>query len=194
MRIRRKLKMSAVFMGAALSLSGCVTGDYRPPYVQGDSSQYERVINKSFDETWTALIDYSSKSFFSIDHFEKASGLMTISFGSNDPTRFIDCGTFRLNFGASSYNGPYAAYLTDRFGAKLDGKMNLVVRVIDDRHTLVRANARYIFTDTGRNIWSFDSGGSATISVMNPTIGTVQTRTCFPTYVAEHGVLEDMAK
>ena len=30
-----------------------------------------------------------------------------------------------------------------RFGGKLDGKMNLVVRSVDPKRTLVRVNARY---------------------------------------------------
>lgn len=128
--------------------------------------QYERVVNKSFDDTWTSLIDYTSQALFGIDRFEKASGLMTLNFGSSEPARFIDCGQMKAQAAAQSIDMPYAKYLNERFGAKLDGKMNLVVRSVDPKRTLVRVNARYIFIapaqtqpQTPAQTWTFDSGG-----------------------------------
>ena len=37
---------------------------------------------------------------------------------------------------------------------------------------------------------NFDTGGSATIFVSNPTTGTIPTRTCLPTYYAESSVID----
>jgi len=127
-------------------LFGCATATYTPP--QGALPDNERIVAKSFDDTWTLLIDHVSKSFFAIDRFEKASGLMTLSFGSSEPWRYIDCGHFKGEAlgGAHTVDQSYAAFLADRNRATLQGKMNIVVRQVDGRSTAVRVSARYIFT------------------------------------------------
>jgi len=182
-------------------LLGCATGTYTPPQAAAEPPQYERVVKKSFDDTWTSLIDYTSQAFFGIDRFEKASGLMTLNFGSSEPARFIDCGHMKAQGAAQSIDMPYAKYVNDRFGAKLDGKMNIVVRSLDPKRTLVRVNARYIFIVPAQTLpqipsqtWTFDSGGEATIHVLGATAGTSPTRTCRPTYAAERAVLDAVSK
>lgn len=189
----------AAVLGSGAGLSGCATGSYTPPQAAAQPPQYERVVNKSFDDTWTSLIDYTSQAFFGIDRFEKASGLMTLNFGSSEPARFIDCGHMKTQAGAQSVDMPYAKYLNERLGAKLDGKMNLVVRSVDPKRTLVRVNARYAFVVPAQaqiraETWTFDSGGEATVTVVGAIAGTIPTRTCRPTYAAEQSVLDAVSK
>lgn len=202
---RRKTSLRGVRLTALLAsvagLLGCATGTYAPPQAAAQPPQYERVVNKSFDETWTSLIDYTSQAFFGIDRFEKASGLMTLNFGSSEPARFIDCGHMKAQAAAQSVDMPYARYLNERFNAKLDGKMNIVVRSLDPKRTLVRVNARYIFIapaqtqpQTPVQTWTFDSGGEATVAVAGALAGTIPTRTCRPTYAAERAVLDAVSK
>jgi hypothetical protein len=100
----------AVLVTIATSLYGCATGTYTPP-TTAQLPDYERTVDKSFDETWASLIDYSSGTFFGIDRFEKASGLLTLTFGSGEPTRFIDCGHMKAQLPNGQVDMPYAAYL-----------------------------------------------------------------------------------
>ncbi|MGH2359949.1 MAG: hypothetical protein ACRDGM_05335 [bacterium] len=191
----------AVLLNSVAGLFGCATGTYTPPQAAVQPPQYERVVNRSFDDTWSSLIDYTSQAFFGIDRFEKASGLMTLSFGSPEPERFIDCGHMKAQAAAQSIDMPYARYVNERFGATLNGKMNIVVRSLDPKRTLVRVNARYIFIvppqtqpQTPAQTWTFDSGGEATIRVAVATSGTIPTRTCRPTYAAERAILDAVSK
>jgi uncharacterized protein YceK len=192
-------KAAFATIGAALVLSGCASvGSYTPPSsLTGDDAKNEVVVDKPFDATWASLIDYASSTFFAIDNFEKASGLITLSFGSSDPGRFIDCGQIVSQSG--NFNGPYTTYMATQLRATLTGKMNLVVRQVDPNRTLVRANARYIFVappqaQVSGESWTFESGGQATVTVANPVSGTIPTRTCRPTYAAEKAILDAVKK
>lgn len=177
-----------------LLVTGCVSGNYQAP--TATDTQKSVVVDKEFDETWEDLLTYTAGSFFGIENFEKESGLLTLSFGAGDASPYIDCGTFSYERGANSYNGPYVDYV-DRLGADLTGKMNLRVRPIAEEQSEVTVNARYVFTvppmiQAGMPGFSFvfDSGGSDTVTVPNPTRGTQPTRTCVPTGYAERQILE----
>ena len=182
-------------------LTGCATGTYHPPIGDLATQQNERLVKKSFDETWSALVEHTSQTFFGIDKFEKASGLLTLSFGAANLERFIDCGRIDVQTPGKPTDGShnYVEYLSKFGGGRLDGKMNLLVKSVTPNETLVRVSAKYIFStpanqDTFANVWSFDSNSQATIAVGNATKGTVPTRTCRPTLVAEKTILDAIAK
>lgn len=189
----------AVLSGSVAGLVGCVSGTYTPPQPAPQSPQYERVVNKSFNETWTALIDYTSQAFFGIDRFEKESGLMTLNFGSSEPARYIDCGHMKAKSARESIDMPYVDFLNQRYNARLDGKMNLVVRSLGTNRTVVRVNARYVFSYPAQSnypssTWTFDSGGEAKVTIPEAISGTIPTRTCRPTYAAELAVLDAISQ
>ena len=73
-------------------------------YIAPEKTEYSKTIkfNNSKDEVWNALIDYASESFFSINTYEKDSGLMTLSFTSN-PERFVNCGNWIVNGTDNNY-------------------------------------------------------------------------------------------
>lgn len=180
----------------AVTLAGCASGTYTPPAaLDATAMSNERVVNKSYGATWDSLIDYASGTFFAIDNFEKASGLLTLSFGSADPSKYIDCGQFQAQQGARKVDMPYVDYLKSSFNASLQGKMNIVVRSIGPNKTSVKVNARYVFSypssqaGSGQT-WTFDSGSQATVIPSNAISGSITTRTCRPTYFAEKSILE----
>mgnify|MGYP000014564951 CR=1 FL=1 len=201
----KRLKLFLVLCSFAI-ITSCVTpipqqeqvGAYSPPDLSV-MGKYSETIDKNFDDTWTAVIDFVSVSSFSIDNFEKDSGLITLTFGISDSGRYIDCGSYSSS-GGSVYNfeGQYVDYIngTSRLGSSLSGKMNISIRSVSDSKTNVRVNARYNWvTGTNgpvaeRNNYSFDTGNSATIFVSNKTVGTIPTRTCVPTYYAESSVID----
>lgn len=188
------MKMTSAVAVLSAVLAGCVaTGTYRPPMTPGPVPN-ERTYAAEFDKTWQALVSYSSTAFFSIDAFEKQSGLMTLSFSAQNPTTYVDCGWMQASNGVKSVNEPYAAYL-GRTGATLSGKMNITIRPAGDAGTIARVNTRYIFSvpasAAGRHeTWAFDTTNIATVVVSNAMPGTIPTRTCRPTFAIEKDVLD----
>jgi len=197
MSIKNILSMSLV----VAIISGCATtlmqqATYTPPDVS-TVGNYSETIDKNFDQTWTAVIDFVSTSSFAIDNFEKDSGLITLSFGTSSPSRYIDCGMFSST-GRLIFSGSYVDYINgpSLWGSSLSGQMNISIRSLSEGNTNVRVNARYIWTagtnpqlPYNRMIYTFDTGGSATNYTPNPTSGTIPTRTCVPTYDAESSVI-----
>ena len=191
-----------LFLGATL-LSGCASTQQTSTYTPPSTSRYanEVVMPYDYETAWSKLVTAASRTFFSIENFEKDSGLMTLSFGSSDISRNVDCG--QMNF------QPYTEYwLTRGNGARinLQGKMNLLVQSIDENSTRVSVNARYIlnldFTGQVYNMWTgqnqfvsddlsftFDSNTSDTQMTRNPSAGTSPARTCGPTGEVEGTVI-----
>lgn len=195
----------AVILASSVMVAGCQSGQYTPPIAQDYSNTV--VVNKPFDAVWGDLVSYASGSFFGIKNFEKESGLLTLSFGAGDASRYIDCGNFSVEQGANSFNGTYVQWVQQTSDAELNGAMNLLVRPLDRNNTEVVVNARYIFTIPsvviGSGIyaqriptmtWSFDSRTQDTRAVYNAVPGTSATRTCQPTGVAEQEILTGVQK
>ncbi len=165
--------------------------EYTPPN-QADyiNISFERTINKGFDDVWSALIEYSSSTFFAINTFEKESGLLTLKFGTANPDKFIDCG--EIQSVTTTYSGSAVGGFQSWDYADLDGAMNIFVKPISSNVTQVRVNARYIFRASdgyGKQIWAFDSGGSDT-----KRIGGVSQMTCIPTHEAEEAIIDGIDK
>tara|TARA_Y100000748_G_scaffold12451_1_gene10233 strand:+ start:494 stop:1117 length:624 start_codon:yes stop_codon:yes gene_type:complete len=180
------------------------TGTYVEPFGKYSES-YSYDVNASFDEAWSALIDYSSTAFFGIDNFEKESGLLTLSFGVEDPNQYLDCGTILvMNGGNVTFDGSYVDYARIYNSAEFTGLMNISVRDINENTANIRVNTRYIFTTTGQYydptlnifrptpavIFSFDSGSSDTEGASTYIEGTGSLRTCMPTYKAEKAIID----
>jgi hypothetical protein len=196
-RSRQKVKGANPYIRWSLALglplllvgmTGCAT--YTSP-VATQPPVFVKTMNKSFDETWTDLMNYTSQTFFGIDSAEKTSGLLAISFGSAQPSRFIDCGL--------RDNESYADWAQQKRSATLQGKMNVVVKALEPGRTQIRVNARYSFaysslvvsgTTLPGGTWNFNSGEDATVAMVSPLTGAMVTRTCRPTYAAERAVLD----
>jgi len=191
------------FMVLSLLLSSCISSKsiYKPPSQENLQNKYIKEFNRPYNEIWDALINYSASTFFGIDNFEKESGLLTLSFGASNPQDYITGGYWKTDivYGVNElhFEGDYVEYLSLYQNGSLVGKMNIVVKKIDDNNTRVVVNARYVFstnaTDAnGRsynNTWNFNTGGCSEIMVSNASKGTQPTRTLCPTYKAENAIL-----
>jgi hypothetical protein len=186
-----------VMMSAGLMLAGCAPGNYAAP-TAAPKRDNERVVPLGFDAAWTRLIDHASQTFFVIDNVAKESGLLTLSFGSDNPAKFIDCGQVKAAWTAASgggWTGPYAEYARIYLGGTLTGKMNILLQEVDANSTKLRVTARYVFTTPPQRgasgeVWAFDSGGVAAVQVSGAMPGTEPTRVCQPTGVAEAEILK----
>ena len=179
---------------AALSLSGCVSMKYSPPTARS-APPNEIVAKMPFEAAWERLIDHASKTSFAIENFEKASGLLILSFGASDPAPYVDCGYFDATAPAWKWAGPYASHIVANLRGTFTGKMNILVQRASDTETKVRVTARYILFApadqyTSATTWSFDTGGASTQRVVNANMTGEQTRRCVPTGAAEREILK----
>ena len=174
-------------------------GKYVPPNIDDTNFKNSVITNKNFDETWTSLIDFVNNSFFKIENLEKNSGLLTLSFGSKEPEKFINCGDFEytLFFTGEEFKGSYIDYVKSGLLAVLEAKMNINIQKIDNESTKISINTNYTFStqhalgyyDPDLNqTYSFVSGGYQTIDVINPISGSIPTRTCKSTNFAENAI------
>ena len=174
-------------------------GKYVPPNIDDTNFKNSVITNKNFDETWTSVIDFVNDSFFKIENLEKDSGLLTLSFGSKEAEKFIDCGDFEytLFFTGEEFKGSYIDYAKSGLLAVLEAKMDINIQKIDNETTKISINTNYTYStqhalgyyDPKLNqTYSFESGGYQTIDVINPIKGSIPTRTCKSTNFAENAI------
>ncbi len=212
--------MKYILVGLVLLVAAC--GGYANPALseysmpaESKTPEYFRTLNKSYDDVWHSVINYVSATSFAIDDFEKESGLITLTFGQSDISKYVDCG--QLNITKHEYNtagfatkmkfeGSYTDYLVSYSDATLSGKMNISVREVSenkswlffgDDKTYVRANVLYILRasplfSSFSYTWNFVSGSSdIETRGYDDTInyGTDVIK-CQPTYFLEKSILD----
>ena len=181
---------------AFLFFAGCFTTRYvapDAPSIPGD--YYARIINKPFDQTWSALMRYAGSAYFDIQQFEKQSGLLVLSFGAPIPSEYITGGHFNAT-GGMRFDGDFVDFCVIHEGGYLEDRMNVIVTPVDSGRTKVGVRVHYVFTcavsETGADSWSFESGTSDThdaARVFN-SAGQRKARTLMPTYKAERTLLD----
>lgn len=176
-------------------ITGCSTARYTAPSAPQKPS-FTTVINEGYDQTWEAVIDHVSSTFFAIENFEKESGLITVTFGSDDPDEFINCGNHFVkitrNYRTQTFDGPYETFVVGMNGS-FSGRMNISAREISKEKTEVRVNAKYILQDAYGHTWNFNSGSFGE-AIMQNTYADSHVRKCYPTYKAENSILNTIKK
>jgi hypothetical protein len=145
----------------ALHLVGCATStaNYTPPNVP--TVKNSKTVAKPFDSVWDALVKELSSDFFVINNIDKNSRLINISFTSQKPSDFVDCGistrTFKNARGEQTYNyqtADSATFTTTnqqghafnfRRHARLEGRANIYVAP-EEVGTLITVNTKYVLT------------------------------------------------
>jgi hypothetical protein len=182
------MKIPSIAMCLA-ALAGCtstVTHEPPPTYTPPTPRpplDLTVVSSRGFDHTWDALVNYASATRFSIDEFEKDSGLLTLSDSPADPQSVVDCGTWTQ----SGRTQPYVAR-TD--GLSLRTRANVFVQRSGGGQTRLRINVRYEMRDTSGNMYAFTTNQPVTVAVKNRTVGTPTQRICLSNHVAEREFLE----
>ena len=184
------LKVSGVVIIATL-LIGCVnTATYSPP-TDRSVAKNNFTINKSYDETYSALVGVLAGTFFAIDNFDKGSGLITLSYSATgDVSKYIDCGNWESTNAIEpqrfNFKGKYEDYLVEAWNAKLVGRLNIVVKSVGKNRTQLVINSRYTFDD-----FTFTGVDDARISVRN-YVTTDATRICRPTGYVERMIADQI--
>lgn len=181
------LTLIAVYISSCSYFS--YEGVYKEPYYEKSKEYFSIILDKNFDEVWNKLIEYSAGAFFSIDNFEKASGLITLTFGTSNPSDFVTGGYFYLKstfYDNVLFEGDYINY----HSATLIGKMNIFVMKISENKTKVNIHARYIINMGGSTTHVIESGGYKTFKAPYSPDGISPYRTICPTYKAENAIIE----
>ena len=127
----------------------------------------EVLVNRPFEETWNRLVKGLVKSFYVINNIEKSSRIINVSFSTESPEEFIDCGKSRRIYERGDDRRTYvydiasssSFLIADKAGgvgqfpvthqinrsASLEGRVNIYVAP-EGESTVVTVNTRYIFT------------------------------------------------
>ena len=166
------LRIAATSLISAVMFSGCATQatstfNYTKPSDKRHTN--EIIVNKPFETVWSGLIKQLSKSFFVVNNVEKESRIINVSFSSDTPENFIDCGitdrTFERGEEKQVYRYSAAADSAFKLGRKpqnnanniaivdyiqrqtdLAGRINIYVAPTSDNDTEVSVNTKYILT------------------------------------------------
>ncbi len=144
-----------------LALMGCAstTLNYSPPS-QPEKIANSATVNEPFDIVWDRLVKRLSSDFFVINNIEKNSRLINVSFSTQQPSKYIDCGRTKRTFtniqgeqlfdyapaDSATYiaQAPNAlAFFNVQRNTKLDGRVNIYVAP-NGKSTDVSVNAKYV--------------------------------------------------
>lgn len=125
----------------------------------------EVLVEKPFEEVWDSLVAELSKSFFVVNNIAKDSRLINLSFSTDQPEEYVDCGRTTRTYkkGSEDYTYDYAiaedsAYKFSKQLATnayanydiaratgLEGRINVYVAP-QGGGTKVSVNCRYVFS------------------------------------------------
>lgn len=150
-------------IAASAAMVGCATStnDYSPPKVS--KIENSKFVKKPFDGVWDGLVKELSSDFFVINNIDKNSRLINISFSSQRPSDFVDCGTTTRTFTNARGENKYVYKTADgseftaankqghvfnvRRATRLEGRSNIYVAPENDG-TNVTVNTKYVVTVT----------------------------------------------
>lgn len=154
-----------------LFLSACATPgtssfNYSVPN-SGGQIQNSIVVDEDFEAVWDRLVGRLATGFFVINNIDKSSRLINVSFSSDNPEEYIDCGistrSYKYKDESQTYRYKVAQDSTyKRAGswgqmdtlpwtqevyrdASLDGRINIYVAPMSGKGTQVSVNAKYLF-------------------------------------------------
>lgn len=169
-------------MSMAVILSGCpMMGTSNRTYTSPEKlAQFknEIFIEKPFEETWDALVRDLAKSFYVINNIDKQSRIINVSFATDTPEKYVDCGTSTRTYTRGDDNHTYtynvAASSTFKVALRtegrdplplthdisrrtsLDGRANIYVAP-EGQHTRMSVNARYVLSVTVQGVYVVES-------------------------------------
>ena len=93
------------------ALGGCATTPGRSTYALERADSYtlksEKIVSRPPNQVWDELVKSLSKSVFVVNRIEKQSRIIHVSFYSDTPEKFIDCGKTRRTYVRGRENQEY---------------------------------------------------------------------------------------
>lgn len=183
------MKYFIIIISSLLIISGCAiqgknTMNYTAPTPL--QVQNEIVVPQPYTVVWDKLVKGLSRSFFVINNIDRESRIINISFSTNAPADYIDCGTNHRTYTQGEkvetydyevakstsfkiatehqYDPNFSYYSIMKRDTSLEGRSNIYVAPDekDKNKTLVTVNTRYIYTARVKgDIYSENWGGMA---------------------------------
>lgn len=85
-------KVFTVIIICIIGGTGCTTTTFTYTNPSGYQIETKRLVPVAFSEFWVAYTKELSKGSFVIDNIEKEDRIINLSFGSDIPSEYIDCG------------------------------------------------------------------------------------------------------
>lgn len=198
---RRLLLLLVVVTLTILGCAAAGTSTYHIAPPTEMKPQNEVVIDAPFEKVWDHLVGQLSKSFYVINNIDKASRIINVSFTSDTPELYVDCGHTRRTYtyggaseefdydvaASSSYKAaskastgnPITSYIDRK--TSLDGRANVYVAP-EGSGTRISVNARYILTiQIGGHYESHALIGPASATYpLTPSTSTISFNTAEP--------------
>ncbi|TGU71036.1 hypothetical protein E4633_11845 [Geomonas terrae] len=164
----RTLAFVSIFSLAGCATQGVNSTHYTAP-VQAKIAN-EATVQKQNTQVWDGLVKEISKSFYVINNIDKESRIINISFSTNTPSDYVDCGFTERTYtqgnnvekfdyrvagksrfkmaGDQQPHPAWASYAIVVREPSLEGRMNIYVAPAesDKNSTQVTVNTRYIWT------------------------------------------------
>ncbi len=171
------MKSYFILITFVIFLTGCAgvgisTNSYTSPIVK--EIKNEKIVNESFDIIWDRAVANLASSFFVINNIDKQSRLINLSYSSDSPEKYIDCGesirtfSFKNNKETYTYNVAENSFykLAGTWGVyknlpsvsevnrvtSLEGRINVYMAPVDRNKTRITANVRYIISISASGI------------------------------------------
>lgn len=165
------MKNVILFAIIMIVIVGCATpGVNTMSYKKHDpkTTTNEIQVDQPYSQVWDKLVRELSKSFYVINNIDKESRIINLSFSSQSPTDFVDCGETHRTYthgkevanydynvaDSSTYKSAgeardaFSYYGIIRRTASLEGRSNIYLAPLenDKAKTTVAVNTRYMLT------------------------------------------------
>lgn len=158
--------ISSLFVG--ITFSGCAKSSltYTPPF-NTKKTTTTKIINKEYNKAWDELINKLTDNSFVINNIDKESGFINLSFSTQNPYSYANCGSWEGYFknlrGESTYEflGTENARFTTLAGTtminvestkSLSGRINILLQKIENKKLKIKVNVKYILNGTNKNM------------------------------------------
>ena len=164
----------------AATLGACASSNQQVADSTAVSVNNRKVVRKPFRRVWDNYVRDLSKDFFVINNISKESRIINVSFSSNRPSQFVDCGRTSwkathpvIGTRSGSYN---IADSSTRFQTvnnalvrvdrqtRLSGRANIYIAP-DRGGTVLRVNVKYVLAINARAVANTGQRESRNVNV-----------------------------
>lgn len=164
-----KLIISGILLLPIIVLAGCATQGISTAHVTKPNKpafSYEKTIDRPQGAVWDKLVKNIAQSFFVINNIDKESRIINLSYSSNRPQDYVDCGRTKRTYSDGKATESFEYGVTDNFvtykvtpasqpdirfievgtiirNTSLDGRANVYVAP-ENNGTVISVNAKSI--------------------------------------------------
>ena len=169
----KSLIVTVTYVFLSIAVTGCATqgvNSYKYNEPIQVKVENETIVDIPYSSVWDRLVKQISKSFYIINNIDKESRIINLTFSTNKPEQYIDCGktdrtytqddkTDKFDYAvaaSSDYKSAaaqqphpsWASYHMIHRRTNLEGRSNIYIAPSDkdNSKTVVTVNTRYIWT------------------------------------------------